>query len=356
VPIAVGAALIVTAIAVASGGLPLGILLAVFLALVLAAMPWSPRRYILRRLWRIAASLFVSMALLWVLVHNYRDDSRFDEPGVIPALERYGRWLGDLVAGDLGNSPQYSETVGEGISRTLPVSLQLVIYSQVIALMIALPAAMIGARYRGRASDLAARAVALLGIALPVFITGPILLQLLGIGELNLFGREVGWKLLPVVRYEALGDGLLPHVESMLLPSLTLALNTAAIYLVLMRAELLEQLRLPHALLAQSKGISPNRLVRVHALRPASPATVAAVAAQTGFILGNVIIIERIFTMPGFGDYTLVAIGRRDVLAVVGSVFVAAVILAAVNLIAEALLLAIDPRLESSAKPRSADA
>lgn len=340
-------ALVITASAVAIGGLPFALAMCVGLVAVIAALPASPRRYLLARVQRVAFSVFLAMALIWLLVHNYPDASRIDEPGVIRAMERYIDWIGGLVAGELGPS-QYSESVGTGIARSLPISLQLVVYSQVLALMIAVPGALIGARTRGRAGDVAVRSVSLLGLSLPIFVTGPLLVQLFGLGDMNLFGYRVGWKLLPVIRYVPIGDGLFDHAMSMLLPSVTLALSTAAMYLVLLRSELIQQLQSAHTLLAKSKGLPPRRIVRVHALRPAAPPATAAVAAQAGFVLGNVIIIERIFVLPGFGDYTLVAIGRRDVLAVAGSLFVAAIIMGVVNLIADALLLVLDPRLDDT--------
>lgn len=342
-------ALVITAASVVAGGLPFALAMSVALVAALAALPSSPRRYLLRRVGRVLFSIFLAMALVWLLVHNYPDSSRLDETGLIPAMQRYVDWIGGVVSGELGPS-QYSETVGTGISRSLPISLQLVAYSQILALLMAVPGALIGARMRGRSGDVAVRSVSLLGLSLPIFITGPLLQQLLGLGQMNLFGHKVGWKLLPVIRYVPVGDGLRDHLLSMLLPSFTLAFSTAAIYLVLLRSELIQQLQSPHALLARSKGLSPRRIVRTHALRPASPPAVAAVAAQSGFILGNVIIIERIFVLPGFGDYTLIAIGRRDVLAVAGSLFVAAIIMAVLNLIADALLLVLDPRLDGAAQ------
>lgn len=336
--------ILITVAAIAAGGLPFAVALALAGSAALGALPGGPRRYLLRRLGQVAVSIFLSMALVWLLVHNYPDASRSDDTGLVPAMRSYVDWISDLVSGDLGAS-QYSETVGTGISRSLPISLQLVAYSQFLALAIAIPGALIGGQFRGRASDVVARGLSLLGLALPVFISGPLLVQLLGLGELNLFGIDVGWKILPVVRYVPVGDGVVEHLKSMAMPSLALAFNTAAIYLVLIRSQLIQQLQSPHVDLARSKGLRPSRIVRVHGLRPASPAVVAAVAAQSGMILGNVVIIERIFVLPGFGDYTLVAIGRRDVVAVAGALFVAAVILAVLNLIADAILLVIDPRL-----------
>lgn len=337
--------ILITTATIALGGLPFAAGLALAATATLAALPGSPRRYLLRRVTKVGLSIFLSMALVWLLVHNYPDASRPDDTGVIAAMARYIEWIAALVSGDLGAS-QYSETVGEGISRTLPISLQLVVYSQLIAIAIAIPGAMIGGQFQGRVGDVGARGLSMLGLSLPVFISGPLVIQLLGLGELNLFGYEVGWKLLPVVRYVPMGDGILDHLKSMTMPSMTLAFSNAAIYLVLIRSQLIQQLQSPHVELARSKGLRTSRIVRVHGLRPASPAVIAAVAAQSGMILGNVIIIERIFVLPGFGDYTLIAIGRRDVLAVAGALFVAAVILGILNLIADALLLVVDPRLD----------
>jgi len=338
--------LLLSLAAVAFGGIPLlaGLVALALLATVL--LPARSRRYLLQRLARITATVVVAMALVWILVHNYPDASRTDATGLVPALIHYVAWLGDVVAGDLGGTTSYSETVGQGVSRTVPISLQLLAYSQVMAIALAVPGAVLGARYRGRLPDLGARAVGILGLTVPLFVTGVLLAQLLGVGDVNLGGIHIGFALLPTGRYIPLGDGIVPHVRSMLLPSLTLALGTAATYLVLLRSELLGQLTLDHVLLARSKGLPPGRIITRHALRPAAPSAVAAIAAQSAAMLGNVVIIEHIFLLPGFGDYVLVAVGRRDELAVVGGLFVAAAILAVVNLLADAALIAIDPRLE----------
>ena len=170
------------------GGLPLAVALGVTLALIVAAMPGRARRHLTRRSAWIGLQIFVTMGLVWILVHNYRDDSRSDEPGLVPAIERYIEWIAGLVAGEMGSS-QYAETVGEGISRTLPISLQLVLYSQLVALALAIPGALFAARMRGRSVDVAVRAVGLLGLSLPVFIIGPLLMELVGLR----------WRLLPAL-------------------------------------------------------------------------------------------------------------------------------------------------------------
>jgi len=343
--------MLLSLLAAMSGGIPLVVGLGAGLLLTGFTLPPTARRYLLQRLRFVCVTLFVTMGLVWILVHNYRDDSRLDDAGIAPALRRYGDWIGGLVSGEMGQS-QYSETVGEGIARSLPISFQLLLYSQIIAVALAVPLALIGAQTRGRLGDCSARAIGLLGLSLPVFMIGPLLVQLFGLGEFNLFGAEIGWRLFPVVLYTPLGDGLGAHLASMALPTLTLAFSTAAVYSVLLRSEMLQQLRSDHVLLARSKGLAPSRIVRVHALRPASPAAIAAIAAQSGLVLGNMVIVERIFSLPGFGDYVLVAIGRRDELAVVGAIFVAAAILAVVNLLADAALLVVDPRIEGRALER----
>jgi peptide/nickel transport system permease protein len=345
IPAAVALAAVMTLAVMALGGVPLLLGLILTLGVALLAMPSGPRRYLVRRAGRVAATLGMTMAVVWLLVHNYPDAARQTPTGLVPAMERYISWFGKMLLGDLGPS-SYSETVTEGVGRTIPISFQLVVYSQILAAAIALPGALYGARLQGRAVDVAFRALGLAGLAVPVFVIGPILMYALGVGEIGLFGLSFGIKLFPTGRYVPLGEGLGPHLRSMAMPSITLGLSTAAAYLVLLRAEILQQLRSEHVSLARSKGLPPGRIVRVHALRPAAPSVVAAVAAQSSLLLGNLVIIERIFTLPGFGDYVLVAIGRRDDLAVVGGLFVAAAILAVINLFADALLLVVDPRLE----------
>jgi len=330
--------------AVMIGGVPLVVAMGLLAGLALAILPGGSRDYLLRRVWRIGGSLFITMAAVWLLVHNYPDASRTDETGLIAAMARYVEWIADLVSGEMGDT-LYAETVGEGVSRSLPISLQLVAYSQVLALLIAVPGAMIGAQFRGRSADVVFRAIGLAGISSPIYMTGPILMHLFGVGDFRVFGRDIGVQILPVARYVPWGDGAADHLRSIALPSITLALSTAAVYLVLLRSEMIQQLMSEHALLARSKGLPPSAIVRRHALRPGAPTAVAAIAAQSGLILGNMIIVERIFTLPGFGDYVVIAIGRRDVLAVAGAIFIAAAILAVVNLFADALLLVIDPRL-----------
>ncbi len=340
------AALTLTVAAVAVGGIPLLGGLAAGAVLGAAALPAGPRRHLLRRAYRLAVTLLVTMALVWLLVHNFPDASRQDRTGLVAAMQQYVHWLAALAGGSLGGTTSYSETVARGVGRTIPVSLQLLVYSQVLAAALAVPGALLGARFRGRAVDVAFRAASLIGLALPLFITGVVLAQVFGVGRIGLFGWTFGAKLLPTGRYRPLGDGLGPHIRSMVLPSVTLALGTAATYLVLLRSELITQLQQDHVLLARAKGVPPGRILRRHALRPAAPSVVAAVAAQAGMVLGNLVIIERIFLLPGFGDYVLVAVGRRDETAVVGALFVAGAILAVANLFADALLLAIDPRLD----------
>ncbi len=358
-----------TLVSVAVGGISLLLGLGATAAAALAVLPGGSRRYLVRRLVRVVASILIAMAVVWFLMFNlppspsirFADDQslgggggRFGfgigEPevpsGVVAAMEAYGSWLGDLVTGSLGGLTSYSETVGEGVSRTIPLSMQLLLYSQIVALIVAVPAALIGARRRGGPGDVAARAVGLVGLSTPVYMLGPILVFLLAVGEFRLFGLEFGLQVLPSGRYTPIGTSLTGHLTSMALPSLTLGLSTAAVYLVLLRSELLQQLQLDHVALARSKGLSPSRIIRVHALRPAAPTLIAALAAQSGLIIGNLIIVERIFLLPGFGDYVIVAIVRRDLPAIVGAVFVSAVILGVINLFADALLLAVDPRLD----------
>ncbi len=365
--IAASAATTLTLAAVAIGGVPLLAGLGGAALAALGALPGGSRRYPLRRTGRVVGSITLAMVIVWILIFNlpdsppirFADDTSLVGPsgrgvglgeptptGVLPALEAHGSWLGDLALGELGPETTYSETVGKGVSRTIPLSMQLLLYSQIVALVIAVPGALIGSLYRGWVADVGSRAIGLLGLSTPVYVIGPVLVLLFAVGEFSVFGHEVGFRILPSGRYKPIGAGLADHLRSMAMPSLTLGLSTAAVYLVLLRSEMIQQLMSEHALLARSKGLSAGRIVRAHALRPAASTLVAAVAAQAGLILGNLIIIERMFLLPGFGDYVIIAVIRRDLPAIAGAIFVTVAILAVVNLFADALLLAVDPRLD----------
>ncbi len=356
---------VATALVVTLGRVPLLVGLGAAGLAGYAVLPARSRRYLGRRLVRVAVTIVLAMGIVWILVWNlplmpdihFAGETGAPSPaGVAPraprpkhidvvgGLDAYGSWLGGVVRGDLGDTT-YSETVTRGISRTMPISTQLVLYSQVIAAAIAVPGALIGARRRGRTADVGFRAVSLLGLSLPAYVIGVLLVFVLSIGGFRLFGHHVGVRWFPAGRYQPLGAGLGPHLRSMALPSLSLGVSTAAIYLVLLRSEILQQLSLDHVELARSKGVPDGRIVRVHALRPAAPAVVAAIAAHSSALLGSVIIIERIFLLPGFGDYVIIAIIRNDNPAIVGALFVAVCLLAFVNLFADALLLALDPRI-----------
>ncbi len=329
-------------------------------------LPGGSQRYLIRRLVRVTASIAIAMAVVWILVYhfparppiNFTGETGFPGPGgpqqrqppegfePVSALRAYVSWLADLPTGNLGDT-QYSETVTEGISRTIPISMQLVVYSQLIAGAIALPGALIGAQFRGKASDVGFRSISLLGLSVPIYVTGLLLVFLFSVGDVSIFGLDFGFRILPSGRYQPVGEGLGAHLKSMLLPSFSLGLGSAAIYLVLLRSELVQQLSLDHIELARSKGVPNRRIVRAHALRPAAPSVVAAVAANSAALLGHVIIIERIFLLPGFGDYLIIAIIRNDIPAIVGALFVATCILGMINVFADALLLALDPRIAS---------
>ncbi|MFT5530833.1 MAG: peptide/nickel transport system permease protein [Candidatus Poriferisodalaceae bacterium] len=344
-------AILLAAISLVSfGALLLGVVplmagIAVGLAIAALALPPRPRRFLLKRSWQTAVTVFIAMAIVFFFVHNLPDMSRSDDTGVVPAMQKYVEWIGALVGGDLGQS-QYSETVGEGVSRTIPVSFQLLLYSQVLALIVAVPCAMMASRWRGRAPDVAIRTGAFFGLSMPIVVVGPVLVAWLAVGAFEVFGQPIGGRWLPAGRPSSIGDGLRDHMTSMLLPTVTLAFGSIASMLAVFRTSMIAQLQLEHAQLALSKGLPPWRIVGSHAARPAAPTLVSLVATQAALVVGNLIIIERLFLLPGFGDYVIVAIGRRDVPAITGGLFVMAGILAVINLIADAIILALDPRID----------
>jgi peptide/nickel transport system permease protein len=264
-----------------------------------------------------------------------------------PFFNRYGNWLGDAVMGDLGTSVLLRETVADGISRSLVPSLQLMGYSLILAVLISFPLGVWAAYRNGQRADRTINTVMLGFFAVPPFVLAIILVIFLAIGGLSIFGTQIGFKILPGSRYVAFGDDPVEHFKHMLLPALSLAMGIAAVFMRLLRSDMIGTLRLPFIDLARSKGLSTQRILWRHALRPSLFTLVTVMGFTVGALIGGALIIEIIFTMPGLGGYMFNAITQRDFVAVQGGTMVIATIYILILVMVDFLYLALDPRLRS---------
>ena len=262
-----------------------------------------------------------------------------------PFFNRYGNWLGGVLTGDLGSSIVLREDIADGISRSMTPTLQIMAYSVVLALAFAIPLGIWAGYRQGTKTDGAINNVMLGFLATPNFVLAVMLVLFLSIGGLSVAGNEVGFRVLPAARYVPLGDDVVLHFKHMLLPSLALAMGQAAVFMRLLRSDMIATLRLPFIDLARSKGLPTRRILWRHALRPSSFTLLTVVGLTVGLLIGGALIIEFIFTIPGVGAYIFLGVTQRDFIAVQGGVLVISTLYIVVLTMSDFLYLALDPRL-----------
>jgi len=262
-----------------------------------------------------------------------------------PFFNRYGNWLGGVLTGDLGTSIVLREDVADGISRSMTPTLQIMAYSVVIALGFAVPLGIWAGYRQGTKTDGTINNVMLGFLATPNFVLAVMLVLFLAIGGLSVAGNEIGFRVLPAARYVPLGEDVVLHFKHMLLPSLALAMGQAAVFMRLLRSDMIATLRLPFIDLARSKGLPTRRILWRHALRPSSFTLLTVVGLTVGLLIGGALIVEFIFTIPGVGAYIFLGVTQRDFIAVQGGVLVISTLYIVVLTMSDFLYLALDPRL-----------
>jgi peptide/nickel transport system permease protein len=262
-----------------------------------------------------------------------REDLGLDDPVYV----QYGRWIGDFVTGDLGG--YYSVTgerpVIDRVRDSLPVSLQLMLYAQVLALVIAIPAGVITAYRAGSRADKVANATAFGMLAIPNFALALVLAYYVGV--------ELGW--LPVSGYVKPSEDLVEHVRRMIMPTIALAVGQVAVYMRLLRSDMIATLQEDFITMAKSKGVSPRRVLWRHALRPSSLTLLTVAGLNVGTLIGGAILVEVLFSMPGVGTLLYEAIQARQYIALQSLVAIIAVGYVLVNFLVDVLYAVLDPRI-----------
>jgi peptide/nickel transport system permease protein len=254
----------------------------------------------------------------------------FDKPIWVQFL----LFLGRLAHGDLGISVTERIPVTRVILQRLPVTLCLVGFASVIALLLALPLAFVAALRQNRVPDLALRGLFQIGLSTPVFYIGLLLLGFLG-ARLHWF--PVG----------GLGQGFWGAVYHLILPAFTLALSLAAVLMRNLRSAIIGVLRADYVDFARAKGIAPWRVLTGHVLRNSLITTVALFGLNIGVLLGNSVITENVFAVPGIGGLLVDAIFGRDYPVVQGVTLVLAVLVSLVFLATDLMESWLDPRLHA---------
>ncbi len=274
-------------------------------------------------------------------IAEFREEHRLDDP----VVARYGVWLGNAVQGDLGESPRLNEPVAEGLGRTLPISLQFMIYTQIFALAVAIPLGIFTGYRSGDKVDDVITTTAFGVLAIPNFVLGLVLVFFFALGGFTFLGRNWGMELLPPIGYVPFGESAVEHIRRWILPVLALGLGQAVVYMRLLRNDMIATLQEDFIAVAKAKGMSTRRILLSHALRPSSFTMLTVAGVNLGALVGGSLILETIFNIPGVGLYLSSAIFQRDWLVVQGVVVVLAVGFVFANFAVDVIYAVLDPRI-----------
>jgi peptide/nickel transport system permease protein len=249
-----------------------------------------------------------------------------------PLLEQYGRFVMLAVTGDFGQSIVQRQAVGAIVGERVLPTVFLLSYSTVLAILIALPLALISARYSDHLVDHAIRIGGMVGFAMPPFWVGLLLMLF--------FGLYLRW--LPV---SGLGNDFADRVRHLLLPSATIALFLAPILVQSLRSAMLEVMTADYIEVARAKGLTPRRILLKHVLRNALIPVITILAVNIGWLLSGAVIVEYVFSYPGLGSLLVRAVSYRDYPVIQGLSIVFGVLVVIVNLMADLSYILVDRRV-----------
>src|SRR5580700_4528070 len=249
-----------------------------------------------------------------------------------PLLSQYWLFLDRLLHGNLGLSLFYGASVSSLILSHLPPTLWLLTYGTVLTVLISVPLAVLAASRRDGIRDHAVRAVPLVGLGMPPF----------WLGFLLIYAFAITFRVFPAGGY---GAGLPGHLRSMFLPSLTVAIALAPVVIRSLRASMLTVLGADYITTARSKGVSGRRLFIRHVLRNAIIPAITVLGINIGFLIGSTLIVEQVFALPGVGSLLVQAIFQRDFPVVQAVALVFGVMVVVVNLLTDVAYATLDPRV-----------
>jgi peptide/nickel transport system permease protein len=320
------------------------------------------RVYVLKRLLQIVPTVVMITLVVFVMMQSIPGDpvvallgDAYTEEDAVrvraeygldkPVLVQYAIWLGKLARGDWGVSIMTGRPVFQDVLVRLPVTLELIVLSMAVALAIAIPAAIIGALRQNTWADYTATTVAMVGVSIPEFFIGVLLLLAFSIGMSGALPSS-GWVYLPgTCPTIVCAAGLLGNAQHVLMPALALGVGRAALLTRLLRASMLEVIRTEYVTTARAKGLSERPVVLKHALKNALIPTVTVMGLQVGFLIGGAIVVETLFAMPGLGTFGIDAIIARDYQQVQGFALLTAIAFVVINLIVDLTYTVLDPRI-----------
>jgi peptide/nickel transport system permease protein len=268
------------------------------------------------------------------LVARLRVELGLDDP--LPV--QYWHWLGGLLHGNLGHDYTSDESIRHLLAQRLPVTIELALAALVIAILVGVPLGVAAAVRKGRSTDGVAQGVSMLGISVPDFALGIILILVF----------SLGLGLLPSSGWIPLTQDPVANLEHLLLPAIALAAGLAAVLIRVTRASMLEVLDEDYVRFCRAKGVSETSVIFKHALRNAAIPITTVIGLQAGYLLGGAIVVEQVFALPGVGQLVLNGVLQRDYPVVQGAVLVIGFMFIFANLIADLMYAVLNPKLRGA--------
>nr|WP_202384490.1 ABC transporter permease [Sphaerochaeta halotolerans] len=257
----------------------------------------------------------------------------FGEDKPIPVL--YVEWVGDIMRGDFGYSLRTGRPVLPDILSRLPISLELTLYSLVLALLIGIPLGILSSLKQNTFGDFINRIIGLIGLSLPQFWLAALMVIA--------FSNSQGW--IPMGNYVSLFENPLQNLKMFFLPSLAIGFGFAAVVMRYTRNSMLEVLQMDYVRTAKAKGLPKRKVIIIHALKNAILPVITVTGFNAGYLLGGSIVIEEVFALPGMGRLALYAINQRDYPVIQAIMLVIASLFVLVNLVTDLVYAMADPRI-----------
>lgn len=308
--------------------------------------------YIVRRLFAMIPVLAIVGVIIFFLIHLTPGDPAAvilgpsATPDQVDALRRelgldaplisqFFTWAGRALTGNLGESIYSHQPVTSVLAMHLPATVSLTALAFVMAIVIAIPTALLAVWKRNTLLDSAFMSVSILGVSIPNFWLALVLILVLA----------VQFEVLPVSGYVPIEQGFLPWLQHLLLPAFVLAVQQAALTARMLRDGMLEVIHQDYIRTARAKGLSERPVITKHAFLNATIPTVTVLGASLAKLLGGAVVTEQIFVIPGLGNLLVDSIGRRDFPVIQGVILLIALVYVGVNLIIDLIYGLLDPRI-----------
>ena len=309
-------------------------------------------RYILKRLVSIIPVLLGISVVVFFAVRLIPGDyatvtlgTQYTEEAAAALRQRYGLdqsiitqyfiWLQGILTGDFGFSYISNQPVALLLFSRVPVTLELTLFSLLMAVLVGIPMGYWAACKRNRMPDSAVTVLGLLGISIPGFWLGTMLVLF--------FSLTLKW--FPSGGFVPLSEGILANLRCMFLPALALGVAVSAVVMRSSRSAMIEVVDQEYMKMGKAKGLSQTRLILKHGVKNTMIQVLTILGLQTGSLLGGSVVIEQIFSLPGIGSLALQAINNRDYLVLQGTVLFIAVMFVLINLIVDLLYCVVNPQI-----------